>query len=42
MIEQMREMFAGVGRELRAEAARERGMISEIRGELQEVVGFED
>lgn len=38
----MRDMFAGVARELRAEAARERGEMAEMRGEIQEAMGFED
>ena len=38
----MKDMFAGVGRELRAETAREREVMADMRGDLQEVMGFED
>ena len=42
LIQQMKEMFGGVGRELRQEAARERDEMADMRGELQETMGFED
>jgi hypothetical protein len=42
LIAQMKEMFGGVARELRAETAKQRNEMAEIRGDLQEVMGFED
>ena len=42
LITQMKDMFGGVGRELRAETSKQRNEMAEIRGDLQEVMGFED
>jgi hypothetical protein len=38
----MKDMFGGVGRELRAEGFREREVMADMRGDLQDVMGFED
>ena len=42
LIGQMKEMFSGVARELRAETSKQRNEMAEIRGDLHEVMGFED
>ena len=42
LIGQMKDMFSGVARELRAETSKQRNEMAEIRGDLHEVMGFED